>query len=124
LLDEEGVALTSDALATLDRFDAAGQTALFVARNGRLLAALSARDRVRPEAAGLVDELRRLGIDPIILLTGDREAAARAVAADVPFSAIHAELLPEQKAELLAKLKSERSAVAMVGDGINDAPAL
>jgi Cu+-exporting ATPase len=95
---------------------------------------------VRPEAAGVIDELHKLGIDPIVLLTGDRRAAACGVAGNLGFSDIHAELLPEQKAEIVARLKAgvtdttaiqrlplirpRPAAVAMVGDGINDAPAL
>src|SRR5581483_7814067 len=129
LLEEQGLTLPPEALAALDRLDAAGQTPLLVAREGRVLGALGARDRPRPEAAGILAELREAGIDPIILLTGDRTAPARAIAQELGFSEIHAELLPEQKAELVSKLKSSlpaspTPAVAMIGDGINDAPAL
>src|SRR5262249_26333241 len=95
-----------EAALLLDRLDTAGQTALVVARDGRVVGVIGARDRVRPEAAGVVSELRELGIDPIVLLTGDRPAAANALAADLPFSATHAELLPEQKAKLIDELKS------------------
>jgi P-type Cu+ transporter len=134
MMEEQGLSLPAAALAALDRLDAAGQTSLLVARDGHLLGILGARDRVRPEAAAVLAELRAIGIDPIVLLTGDRSAAARAVAQDLAFSEIHAELLPEQKAELLAKLKANlpltpgprplTPGIAMVGDGINDAPAL
>ena len=143
LLEEHGITIGADAQGALDRLDAAGQTALLVARDGRLLGAIGARDRVRPEAAGVLEQLRQLGIDPIVLLTGDRLAAARGVAGDLGFSEIHAELLPEQKAEIIERMKAEGGRlktaasdvtsvtphpsslpVAMVGDGINDAPAL
>ncbi|MBI3411941.1 MAG: cation-translocating P-type ATPase family protein [Planctomycetes bacterium] len=123
LLEEQRIDLPPEVEPLLARLDAAGQTVLLVARDGQVLGVIGARDRVRPEAAGVLAELRYLGIDPIVLLTGDRAAASNALAADLPFSAIHAELLPEQKASLIDELKTERK-VAMLGDGINDAPAL
>jgi Cu+-exporting ATPase len=133
LLEERGITLPPEAAAVLERLDAAGQTALLVARDSVVLGVLGARDRVRPEAPGVLAELRGLGIERIVLLTGDRAAAARAVAGQLGISEVHAELLPEQKAELVARLKHGETAdagvvkpraVAMMGDGINDAPAL
>jgi Cu+-exporting ATPase len=121
LLEEQGVAVPPEAVALLDRLDASGQTALLVARGGVVLGAVGARDRVRPEAGGMLAELRALGINDIALLTGDREAAARAVAADLGLTEVHAELLPQQKAEWVERRGGR---VAFVGDGINDAPAL
>ena len=112
LLEENDITIGLEALAVLEQLDAAGQTVLLVARDSRLLGAIGARDRVRPEAAGVIAELRGLGIEPIVMLTGDRIAAAQAIAHDLGFSEIHAELLPEQKAGLIAELKprSARSA--------------
>jgi Cu+-exporting ATPase len=141
LLEENGVVLPDETQSLIDAFDALGQTPLLVARDGVLLGAIGARNRLRSETAGVLHDLRGLGIEDIYLLTGDREAAAKALAGDLGFSAIHAELLPQQKAELLGELASggrkppggalpvanaPRSPihVAMVGDGINDAPAL
>jgi Cu+-exporting ATPase len=125
LLEENGLALSPEAVAVLDRLDAAGQTALLVARGGVVLGVIGARDRVRPEAAAVLAELRGLGITDIALLTGDRPAAARAVAEQLGITDVHAELLPEQKAQFLERWKDGgKRAVAMVGDGINDAPAL
>jgi Cu+-exporting ATPase len=142
LLEEQGIALPEQTRALLERLDASGQTALLVARDGIVLGALGARDTLRPEAAAVLAELRGLGIGRIALLTGDRTAAAAAVASALNIDEVHAELLPEQKAELLARMRegepapaglpspphpltpSPRHLVAMVGDGINDAPAL
>src|SRR5262249_20347012 len=106
--------------------DAGGETALLVARDGVLLGAVGARDRVRPEAADVLAELRNLGISDVALLTGDRRGAARAVAERPNITDVHAELRPEQKAALVAGYQAGQPGrkVAMVGDGINDAPAL
>jgi P-type Cu+ transporter len=136
LIEEQGIAITDSATNALQRLDAIGQTALLLARDGVLLGVLGARDRLRPEAVGLLKELRALDIDPIVLLTGDRAAAAKSLAQDLTFSEILAELLPEQKAAYIEKMKATLrpspltihhtplTTVAMVGDGINDAPAL
>ncbi|HZZ77861.1 MAG TPA: cation-translocating P-type ATPase family protein [Gemmataceae bacterium] len=126
LLEEKGVAVTAQAADALERLDAAGQTALLLARDGVLLGVLGARDRLRSEAFAVLKELRSLGIDPIVLLTGDRTAAARSIAQDLGFNEILAELLPEQKAAFIDQLKRgvSHATIAMVGDGINDAPAL
>jgi Cu+-exporting ATPase len=130
LLEEQGVALNEPALALLQRLDASGQTALLVARSGTLLGAIGARDRVRPEAAQVLAELRLLGIKDIALFTGDRAASAKPLAEELRIEHVFAELLPEEKAALLAEGKwrhdhaNDAKTAAFVGDGINDAPAL
>jgi Cu+-exporting ATPase len=123
LLQEQGIALAPEVEAVLQRLDTQGQTVLLVAREGRLLGAIGARDRVRPEAAAVLAELRALGIADLAMLTGDREAVAMHVASPLDLTEVRAELLPEQKAEFVAGWQGPRR-VAMVGDGINDAPAL
>ena len=129
LLAEQGIALTPEAAAALARLDAAGQSALLAARNGVILGAIGARDRPLSEALAILEELRSLGISPIALLTGDRQAVAQSLGSELGIAEVHAELLPIQKAEYLDRLKagtpeSPGRVVAMVGDGINDAPAL
>jgi Cu+-exporting ATPase len=124
LLQEQGIALPAEAEALLRQLDTGGQTALLVARSGVVLGAVGARDRVRPEARVVVEELRTLGISDIALLTGDRAAAAKVVAEALGIAEVHAELLPQQKAEVIAARRQQGRRVAMVGDGINDAPAL
>jgi Cu+-exporting ATPase len=123
LVLESGSAFPPEAATVLERLDAAGQTALLVVRDGVLLGLIGARDRVRPEAADVLTQLRSLGIDPIALLTGDRMAVAQALAGQLAITEVHAELLPEQKAEWIEQWQ-RRGKVAMVGDGINDAPSL
>ncbi|HZU39034.1 MAG TPA: SPFH domain-containing protein, partial [Gemmataceae bacterium] len=144
LLEEQGLPLSTEIHGVLERLDQAGQTALLVARDGAVLGAIGARDRVRPEAAGVLMALRHDGITDIALLTGDRPAAAKAVAAELGITEVHAELLPQEKAEFIAAWKRQHAGkaaennswldrlltgrpstgIGMVGDGINDAPAL
>jgi Cu+-exporting ATPase len=123
LLAEQGVGLSTQAQEAVDRLEAAGQTVLLVVRDGCVLGALGARDRLRPEAAGVLRELREMGITDLAMLTGDRSVVAEELARDLGLSEVHAELLPQQKADFVAAWQQKRR-VAMVGDGINDAPAL
>jgi Cu+-exporting ATPase len=124
LLEDNGVAISAEAKGAIARLDGAGQTVLLVARAGVVLGAIGARDRLRPDAHSVIAELRALGIGEVALLTGDRRAVAQAIAATVGLSEVHAELLPARKAEWVAEKQSVGRKVAMVGDGINDAPAL
>ena len=91
--------------------------------SARVLGLLAFADRVRPDAGALVAHLRSLGVTPV-MLTGDHEGAARSVAAALGIEDVRAGLLPEDKAVAVAQLRQACGAVAMVGDGINDAPAL
>lgn len=101
----------------------AGRTAVVVTRGGAVLGLLVVADTVRATSAEAIRELRALGLEPI-LLTGDAEATARAVAAEVGIEEVRAEVRPEGKAEAIAALQRAGRSVAMVGDGVNDAPAL
>jgi Cu+-exporting ATPase len=109
--------------ATLAAARAAGRTAIVVGWDGEPRGVLAVADTVKPTAAAAVAELRALGLRPV-LLTGDHEATARAVAAEVGIEEVVAEVLPAEKAAAIARLQAEGRVVAMVGDGVNDAPAL
>ncbi len=127
LLEEHHILASTETVAWLEQLDAAGQTALLVARNGVVLGAIGARDRVRPEAAAVLAELADLGLSRIALLTGDRAAATQPVAAALGITEVHAERLPEDKARFIEAWRADGASAgltAMVGDGINDAPAL
>ena len=97
---------------------------MYVAHQGRLVGLIGVRDRIRPEAAATVQQLREIGVKHTLMLTGDGEEAAGSVAQAVGLAEWHARLLPEQKYELIRRLREQGQHVAMVGDGINDAPAL
>ncbi|MCS6911306.1 MAG: HAD-IC family P-type ATPase, partial [Anaerolineales bacterium] len=101
-----------------------GNTAMVVWANGRFLAVAAAADRVRPEAAQAVAQLHALGVPCVAMLTGDAEPIARAVARQTGIDRVYADLLPNEKLEVLHQLSAEYGSTAMVGDGVNDAPAL
>ena len=102
-----------------------GGTVVYVAENGRYLGAVVIDDRIKEDAAGALDALRALGIRRIAMLTGDRERAARTVAARLHIDEVHAGLLPDRKvAEFERIAAASEGATAFVGDGINDAPVL
>ncbi|KHK02307.1 heavy metal translocating P-type ATPase [Desulfovibrio sp. TomC] len=114
-------------LASLDAADAdlagAGKTAVRLALDGKAAAVLAVADTPRPEAAAVVASLSQNGIR-VVMLTGDDERTAQAVARTLGIATVIARVLPERKAAEVARLKTEGGKVAMVGDGINDAPAL
>jgi len=99
------------------------ETVVFVARRGEVVGAISLADEIRPESKEAVAELRRLGVR-VAMVTGDNHAVADAVAKELGIEEVFAEVLPEHKAEIVKKLQRDGSRVAMVGDGVNDAPAL
>ncbi len=103
--------------------EARGHTAVLAAWDGEVRGVLAIADTVKPASAEAVAELKRLGLRPM-LLTGDNETTARAVATEVGIDEVIAEVLPSEKADVVKRLQSEGRVVAMVGDGVNDAPAL
>jgi cation-transporting P-type ATPase G len=106
----------------VEALQAAGATVVLVERDGETLGAIAVRDELRPEAAPAVRDLHAIGMRTA-MLTGDNERTARALAAEAGVEDVYAELLPTDKVTLVERLQRERPA-AMVGDGINDAPAL
>jgi cation-transporting ATPase G len=100
----------------------AGATAVLVEDDGQVIGAVAVRDELRPEAAEVIAQLRSDGYH-VAMLTGDNHITAASLARDVGIDDVHAELRPEDKARLIEQLRSQRP-TAMVGDGVNDAPAL
>ncbi|MDP0397102.1 copper-translocating P-type ATPase [Tsukamurella strandjordii] len=119
LLAEEG----AQELAVADTWRERGAIILHVLRDGAVIGALALADEVRPESREAVDALHALGIE-VVMITGDAEAVANAVARDLGIDRVYAGVRPEDKAARVAELQGETRIVAMVGDGVNDAPAL
>ncbi|MBS4007271.1 MAG: cadmium-translocating P-type ATPase [Clostridium sp.] len=116
---EQGVAVDE-----LDKQSSGGETVLALASECRLLGALFVSDTLRDEGLAVISALRGKGIDKIAMLTGDREGAAKPLGKKLGIVDVFAGLLPEEKEEAVHKMRQDYGKVAMVGDGINDAPAL
>jgi len=122
LMNERGIDLSAQAAAA-EAHEQAGRTVMWVAASGRARGLIAVADAIKPSAGRAVAALAAMGIDSV-MLTGDHARAAEAVAAAIGIRRVVAEVLPEDKAAAVAALKAEGRVVAMVGDGINDAPAL
>jgi Cd2+/Zn2+-exporting ATPase len=123
LVEERG--LCSPAVeAALDTFAAQGCGSVIVAAGGVAIGVIGVADEPREAGRDVVDLLRRQGITQITLLTGDHESAARALAESLDLDGFRAGLLPEDKVRAVEDLRARHGSLAMVGDGVNDAPAL
>jgi Cd2+/Zn2+-exporting ATPase len=109
---------------TVPDLQSEGKTVVLVGTEDELEGVIAVADEVRPEAARTVARLKELGVERTVMLTGDNERTARAIAEQVGVDEFRAELLPDEKVEAVEELAAEYDGVAMVGDGINDAPAL
>ncbi|MBW0106879.1 copper-translocating P-type ATPase [Pseudonocardia sp. KRD291] len=123
LLRELGLSSPAAIADETGRWDADGSTVLHVVRDGAVIGALALADRVRPESRDAVAALHARGVRAV-MLTGDARPVAEAVARDVGVDEVFAEVLPQDKDDAVARLQSRGATVAMVGDGVNDAPAL
>jgi Cd2+/Zn2+-exporting ATPase len=108
----------------LDELSVSGHTAVLVARDGQPIGIIALADRPRESARDAVELIRGLGVPAVVMLTGDSRPTATAIAADLGIDEFRAELLPEDKVAAVKELQSRYGSVAMVGDGVNDAPAL
>ena len=111
-------------VASVQQLEEAGKTVVWVAYAGKLLGVIAIADTVRPEAIRTIARLKQLGIQEVVMLTGDNERTARSIAHELGIDQVYSDLLPENKVEVVRSLQRRYQTVAMVGDGINDAPAL
>jgi Cu2+-exporting ATPase len=123
LLRERGLDVPGDLNRETEPWRSRGASVLYLVRDGTVAGAFALEDRLRPEAREAVDELHRLGIR-VALITGDARQVADAVAAELGIDEVFAEVLPEDKERHVRELQGRGHRVAMVGDGVNDAPAL
>ncbi len=124
LLRAEKVRVSKKAAEWVDRLRRQAETPLLLAVDGKLVGLISLRDEVRPEAAEVLQQLREGGIRRIVMLTGDHPDIARVVAGELGIDDWRAEVMPEDKLAAVRELQDDGFVVGMVGDGINDAPAL
>ncbi len=107
-----------------NRLEKQGKTVVWVVESAKVIGLIAVADTIRSEAAASIKELKKLGIEQIVLLTGDNQVTANSVAKSLGIEIVYAELLPEDKLTVIRQLQQKYKNVAMVGDGINDAPAL
>jgi Cu2+-exporting ATPase len=123
LLRERGIDVPKEIAEEIAKWRARGATVLTVVRDGRPIGAIAVEDEIRAESVEAVRALHREGVR-VVMITGDAREVAEAVAADIGVDEVKAEVLPEDKAGTVAELQGRGLQVAMVGDGVNDAPAL
>jgi Zn2+/Cd2+-exporting ATPase len=116
--------IPAEVLSTAQQIEAKGQTVMLVQSDGRWSGLLAVADTVRLNAAQVVSELKELGVERVVMLTGDNQRVAASIASKTGVDEFHPQLLPQDKVDVLKKLRQKYGPIAMVGDGINDAPAL
>jgi len=116
--------LDQNILAMRERLQKEGKTLVWVVQENQMLGAIAVADTLRDSAVSLVKQLKKIGIEHIVLITGDNQQSADKVAEKLGIEEVYADLLPEDKLTVIKNLQEKYHTVAMVGDGINDAPAL
>ncbi|HEX6039495.1 heavy metal translocating P-type ATPase [Longimicrobium sp.] len=124
LWQEQGVQVDPEVLAAVERLQVGGRSTMAVRHGQRWLGVLGVADRPRDGVRGTLDGLRALGLRPLVMLTGDNRGVGDAIGREVGVDEVKAELLPEDKVTAIRDLLGQHGQVAMIGDGVNDAPAL
>lgn len=124
LMADQNISIAAPIEAYATEREKAGNTAIFAARNNKLVGVISIADQIKPEAKRALQQLRRDGVEKMVMLTGDNRHTAQLVGDELGLDTVHAELLPQDKVSWVNQFKEEGYRIAMVGDGINDAPAL
>jgi Cd2+/Zn2+-exporting ATPase len=108
----------------VDELEKTGRSTMVVGKGNKILGILGLADTPRPNIKAVMDNLRGLGIEHLVMLTGDNDDVAKNIAAQVGLTEVQAELMPEDKLNIVKQLEQKYQAIAMIGDGVNDAPAL
>lgn len=124
MFEEAGLAVSSELQATVQGWSDSGKPIMIVGKGDRVVGALALADQIRPESAEALKQLRESGIKHLIMLTGDNHRVAQTIAKTAGLTDVRADLLPENKVTAIQELLKQYGMVAMVGDGVNDAPAL
>jgi heavy metal translocating P-type ATPase len=123
-IETKGMKIGEEALGIVTKQMDQGRTVIMVARDSTVTGLIAIADEIRPGTAEAITELRKMGIKNIVMLTGDNATVAKAVSASIGVDSYQANLLPEQKLDVVKELQAKGQIVGMIGDGINDAPAL
>jgi Cd2+/Zn2+-exporting ATPase len=124
LMDEVMVTLSADALQKADTLQQSGKTLMWIAEDKTVIGLIALADTLRREAAPTMKALKQAGVTHTIMLTGDNTRSASAIAREIGLTEYRADLMPEDKLTVIRDLVREYGQVAMIGDGVNDAPAL
>jgi Cd2+/Zn2+-exporting ATPase len=122
--DDPAATKDSPLAQTVSQLEGDGQTTVIVRQGGKFIGVIALADEPRESSAGIMERLKALGVNQLVMLTGDNEAVAKRVAAKVGLTDVRAALLPEKKLTAIRDLEKQHGTIAMVGDGVNDAPAL
>jgi Cd2+/Zn2+-exporting ATPase len=123
-LKQKEISIGEDINKEIQNLTNKGRTVVLAARNNKLLGAIGIADQMRLEAAKMISKLRENDIERIAMLTGDARTTAEAIAQEAGITEVHAGILPEDKSDIILEMQQQGYQVAMIGDGINDAPAL
>ncbi len=121
---QSGVSLPDTLAKTAKALEQDGKTVVWVTQAKQVMGLIAVADRLRPHVAETIARLKRLGIEQIVMLTGDNDRTAQSIAQTIGLDQVYADLLPEDKLQIIKRLQQQYGRVAMIGDGINDAPAL
>jgi P-type E1-E2 ATPase len=124
IFDDEKIPLTDQAKIEIEKLGDSGDSVLYFSEGNELAGLIAIKDFIRQDSVEAIQQLKALGVKNIVMITGDGEKTARAVAHQAGITEYYSQTLPDQKVAYIQKFKSEGRVVAMVGDGINDAPAL
>ncbi len=124
LMDEAGVTLSAESIARAESLQGQGKTLMWIAEDKRVIGIIALADTLRRTAAPTINALKRIGVEHTIMLTGDNARSASAIAGEIGLTDFRSDLMPEDKLTVIRDLVKQYGQVAMIGDGVNDAPAL